>query len=191
MNDAITGKEIGRLTRIDGAVITAKNGYAYTGSTQEFIVYDISDPSNIVEAYRNIRSTAGFPTAFGVRGDLIFVLLSLSSDSAFQVFDISQSLSPQLIANVSAAVNGGDGGITELGNLSPIADAGRNQIGISSKTVYRDGSNSYDPDGSIVSYEWKQILGKSVSLSDANTATPSFVAPRIRRKQEGTRLVFS
>jgi len=190
LNDANTRKEIGRLTRNDGAVVAAKNGYAFTVSTEEFIVYDISVPSSITEAQRILRPTAGFLSAFGAKGDLAFVLLSSSNDSAFQIFDISQILSPQLLANVSAMTDGGDGGITEPVNFSPIADAGRDQVAISRETVILNGSNSSDSDGNIASYQWKQVLGKSVSLSNANTAIPSFVAPRLRRKEDGDRFVF-
>jgi PKD domain len=40
------------------------------------------------------------------------------------------------------------------GNQPPIADAGPDQTVFSGDIVYFDGSNSYDPDGTIVSYHW-------------------------------------
>lgn len=52
----------------------------------------------------------------------------------------------------------GDGiAICDIGAVevaSPIADAGGPYLGIEGSPVVFDGSNSYDPDGTIVSYEW-------------------------------------
>jgi hypothetical protein len=39
-------------------------------------------------------------------------------------------------------------------NELPIADAGINQMAFEGNPVYLDGSGSYDPDGSVVKYEW-------------------------------------
>lgn len=39
-------------------------------------------------------------------------------------------------------------------NQPPLADAGADQTVFSGDTVYFDGSNSFDPDGTIVSYSW-------------------------------------
>jgi hypothetical protein len=41
-------------------------------------------------------------------------------------------------------------------------------------TVTLDGSGSYDPDGSQISYIWSQTSGPAVSLSSPNTAKPYF-----------------
>jgi serine protease len=56
----------------------------------------------------------------------------------------------------------------------PVANAGADQTVLSSAVVTLDGSGSYDPDGTIASYEWLQIAGAGVKLSGANTAAPSF-----------------
>jgi hypothetical protein len=64
-------------------------------------------------------------------------------------------------------------------NQPPIADAGPNQIVNQGAFVRLDGTRSYDPDGgTITSYRWQQISGSPiVTLSGANTATPTFIAP--------------
>lgn len=47
-------------------------------------------------------------------------------------------------------------------------------------TVQLNGSGSYDPDLDTLSYEWVQIGGgPTVTLSDANVANPTFVAPSV------------
>ncbi len=51
-----------------------------------------------------------------------------------------------------------------------------------------DGSGSNDPDGTIASYSWTQTAGASVTLSDANSKTPSFTAPDVG--SDGDTLIF-
>ena len=63
-------------------------------------------------------------------------------------------------------------------NIPPIADAGADQTVDSEQAgVSLDGSGSTDPDGDPITYSWTQTSGPAVSLSGANTATPSFDAP--------------
>jgi large repetitive protein len=51
-----------------------------------------------------------------------------------------------------------------------------------------DGSGSNDPDGTIASCSWTQTAGASVTLSDANSKTPSFTAPDVG--SDGDTLTF-
>jgi PKD repeat protein len=63
-------------------------------------------------------------------------------------------------------------------NQPPVANAGADQINRDpGVTVQLNGTASSDPDGSITSYQWTQTAGTTVTLTGANTATPSFVAP--------------
>jgi hypothetical protein len=59
-------------------------------------------------------------------------------------------------------------------NIPPVADAGPDMSVTSTAAVMLDGSNSYDPDGSIAIYSWMQISGAGgVTITNANTATPN------------------
>src|SRR5581483_3404489 len=64
-------------------------------------------------------------------------------------------------------------------NTTPVANAGPDQsVKINATTVTLNGSASNDADGTIASYQWQQIGGTpTVTLTGANTATPTFHAP--------------
>ncbi len=62
------------------------------------------------------------------------------------------------------------------GNAAPVADAGGDQIGISSGTIRLDGSASYDPDGDPITYQWQQVAGPAVTLNNATSAVATFAA---------------
>lgn len=64
-------------------------------------------------------------------------------------------------------------------NAPPIANAGVDQTVMEGAQVLLDASNSTDSDDGIASYAWKQINGPVVALSNANSATPTFVAPDV------------
>jgi LmbE family N-acetylglucosaminyl deacetylase len=60
----------------------------------------------------------------------------------------------------------------------PVANAGPDQTVALGAAVSLNAGNSSDPAGNpIVSYSWTQTAGPTVTLTGANTATPSFTAP--------------
>jgi hypothetical protein len=58
----------------------------------------------------------------------------------------------------------------------PVADAGPDQIGVTAGLIRLDGSNSYDPNGERLTYQWIQEAGPQVSLSGAANATTTFTS---------------
>ena len=64
-------------------------------------------------------------------------------------------------------------------NQSPNAQAGPDQTVDVGENVALRGSAS-DPDGTVQTYRWEQVNGPPVSLSNANQASASFVAPRVK-----------
>jgi HKD family nuclease len=67
--------------------------------------------------------------------------------------------------------------LVKIGFAPPIANAGADKTVDEGTLVTLDGSASYDPDGDPITYQWEQIQGPSVTLSDPNSPTPSFTAP--------------
>lgn len=81
--------------------------------------------------------------------------------------------------------------VSPPGDAPPTADAGVNQAVASGASVTLDGSNSKDPDpGDSMSYRWSQISGTTVSLGDATSVKPSFVAPSLLVTDDPMTLVF-
>jgi hypothetical protein len=62
---------------------------------------------------------------------------------------------------------------------APTANAGAAQAVKSGVTVSLDGSASFDPQALPLTYSWTQVSGPKVTLTGANTAKPTFVAPNV------------
>ena len=74
-------------------------------------------------------------------------------------------------------------------NHRPVANAGPDQTRDEGTLVTLNGTASNDPDGDTIGYSWSQTAGPSVTLSSANSPTPSFTAPLV--SAGGTTLTFS
>ena len=62
------------------------------------------------------------------------------------------------------------------GNDAPVADAGRDRIGIDAGPVTLDASASFDPDEDEITFAWDQIGGPPISLNGAESQQASFTA---------------
>ena len=86
--------------------------------------------------------------------------------------------------------NGGKTGAVEVivqgneePNRSPIAEVVKELHARSGELVLLDGLRSRDPDGDPLHFEWKQILGHRVMLSNVNEAKATFVAPKVSERK--------
>ena len=62
-------------------------------------------------------------------------------------------------------------------NIPPIVNAGMDQTVTQGARVLLNGATSSDPNGTVLGYRWRQVNGPLVTLVNATTATPSFIAP--------------
>jgi hypothetical protein len=74
-----------------------------------------------------------------------------------------------------------------INQFPPAAAAGAPQIVEEGETVTLDGSQSSDTNGAVITYEWIQINGSQIRLSDENAVKPTFVAAPIT---EDTTVIF-
>ena len=63
-----------------------------------------------------------------------------------------------------------------VGVSPPVADAGPDQIGVPAGTITLNGSNSRDPNGEQLTFQWVQETGPAVSLSAPGSAITTFSA---------------
>ncbi|HLL02827.1 MAG TPA: myxosortase-dependent M36 family metallopeptidase [Myxococcaceae bacterium] len=76
-------------------------------------------------------------------------------------------------------------------NRRPVADVGLSRQVDERTEVILNGSASFDPDGSQLTYTWTQISGPAVTLTDANTAMAKFTTEVSRNTMLGFQLVVS
>ncbi|ADO72841.1 myxosortase-dependent M36 family metallopeptidase [Stigmatella aurantiaca] len=86
-------------------------------------------------------------------------------------------------------------------NRRPVADVGQAATSVAEfvtvggelvrSTVTLNGTGSVDPDGQALTYLWTQVSGPAVTLSNATSATPTFVADVSKNTVLGFQLVVS
>ncbi len=72
-----------------------------------------------------------------------------------------------------------DVNVNDEPNEPPIADAGTNKTVKAGSRVKLNGLKSRDSEGEALYYSWSQVRGNKVSLLDANSSEPSFLAPAV------------
>jgi len=70
---------------------------------------------------------------------------------------------------------------TSKSSTSPVAHAGGDMMAAIGDTITLDGSKSYDPNGSIISYIWKQSSGPAVIIQDSIATKANFIIPKVNR----------
>jgi hypothetical protein len=76
--------------------------------------------------------------------------------------------------------NGDQVAVSDIGAYEatrPVANAGADKTIAANSAGSLNAANSGDPDGAIVSYQWLQISGTAVTLSNNQVIAPTFTAP--------------
>ena len=169
----------------------------YTGANPPSVitVTNLSDnPNSVKEAIPVdfITATANYDT-----DTQILTIVATSSDSigaptlTIEDFGVGELIIPAngvstiniTFAPAQVTINSSAGGQRSLpvtvtgaadGPIPVKANAGEDETVVFGSTVILNGTNSTGP---ITSFSWTQLSGTPVTLTDANTATPSFLAP--------------
>jgi serine protease len=162
-------------------------GYYGTGSVQYQVLGQAPSRQFVIE-YRNIThantsNAATFQVVFyegspNIQFNYSDVDLGYSSynngASATVGIQMTPGIARQLSYNTASLSNN----MSLLWTIgAPFALAGSDRVVAPLASVALDGTASNDYDGSIASHAWTQTAGAPVTLTGADTATPSFTAP--------------
>nr|WP_298930284.1 PKD domain-containing protein [uncultured Erythrobacter sp.] len=152
---------------VTGSALVTLDGTASTDPEGDPLTYSWTQTSGPVVTLSN--PNAAQPT-----------FTAPASTAADQVLEFQLVVDDGIGGTAQARTSNSDSvSITVLANRGPLADAGADQGPIDAgQTVTLDGTASSDPDGDTLSYSWVQTSGPAVTLSDSNSAEPSFVAPQ-------------
>ncbi|TWX63428.1 DUF1566 domain-containing protein [Colwellia demingiae] len=155
---------------------------------------DIGAQINIIRKTYDIQSLDDLEETLIIRGNRLAVF-QIEITSNCQEFDsdldgLSDSREDYLGTDKYNNDTDGDGidDVVELSfgldplvptvNLLPVVDAGTDQA-VDEETTVSLNATANDSDGSIVSYAWVQTTGSMVTLSNASSATATFIAPDV------------
>lgn len=118
------------------------------------------------------------------------ITLSLSSTTIAQPTFTAPTVSSATVVTMHVTVDDGQGGsdtdtvnVTVMPNQPPTADAGADFSIREEDAGALDGSASSDPEADTLTYAWTQTSGPSATLTNANSATPTFIAPTVNSNQ--------
>lgn len=157
----------GAPVTLDGAASFDIDGDAFTRSWVQ-----MSGPTVTLSdtTAANPTFTAPFVSAGGAPGVVATLVFKLTVDDGFNPDAPAPGYSLTDVAD-EVTID-----ITNVNNL-PIAAAGVDQTINENAAVMLTAADSSDPDGDTLTHAWVQVGSPTVTISGANTASPTFTAP--------------
>lgn len=174
MGDYLGGYYVNYIQLFDADLASSLLDDLYTNESQEW-----RSSTNTATNYYNINATVsygkpadGYHTSLPTgavyekpNGDVVYLLYNHSSQSK----DVKIYKNGAVIETIT--VGPGQYYNSMDSNQKPVANAGVDRsIQSPQNSITLDGSSSYDPDGSLVQYQWEQISGNAVILQSPNTS---------------------
>jgi len=169
-------------------------GYAYVADStyRHYWTQDFGRKSGISScpgiATYTIAAAAGIGGSIFPEGDVAVdqgrnVTFTFTPDPGYSVDELLVDGEAKNLATSYIFTNVGGNHTIEVNfavnQFPPSAEAGPPQVVSEGQTVTLDASRSSDPNDAVVAYEWIQISGPGVTLSNENEASPTFVAAPI------------
>lgn len=135
-----------------------------------------SDPDGVVQSFR-WQQRSGPPVTLSntTVARPTFLAPAVDATGATLAFDL-QVTDDQGLTNTDQTMVQ----VTNI-NQPPVADAGTAQTVTDGVLVTLDGTRSFDPDGTLLLFAWRQVSGSPVVLADPAIARPTFTAPIVGR----------
>jgi large repetitive protein len=181
------GNYLFNLTVNDGKVSSTTSSVTITVLRQNNP--PVANAGSDVHAYVGDDVVLNASSSYDPDGDSITFTWTQVSGASVQIFNASTAqpfFTPTTSGVFGFKVTVSDGQVSASDNVTVTVDnhnqvpiavitgSGSNITAIVGSTVTLDGSKSYDPDGTSISYIWSQASGPAVSLSTPNSAKPSF-----------------
>ncbi|MEZ4850579.1 MAG: glycosyl hydrolase [Bacteroidia bacterium] len=186
---------------VDAAIVANEGetvGWISAGEWLEYTV-DVQQPGNYSLSFRYAcgNNNGGGPFSLALNEEVVKSGISVNYTGNWNVWNTKTVSNIPLKSGKNVLRITFDNGELNLGKLTfsyqgplsydqPVADAGGNiLVVLPNNTATLDGSNSNDPGGNALSYEWEQIYGPSV----LNFSNPQIAQPNISTLVEGVYLV--
>ena len=138
-----------------------------------------SDPDGKIISYQWIQKSGPNNASLSNESNAMTMAADLKAGTYVFTLVVTDNKGAADSADVTVTVNkpvDDGGGATQPSNQSPLADAGHDQsVTLPEDSVTLDGSASSDPDGKIISYQWIQKSGPSITIIVSNQSPVAIV----------------
>ncbi|MBI5895904.1 MAG: hypothetical protein HZB24_07860, partial [Desulfobacterales bacterium] len=177
----VDGASVGTVSSYSFSTVTASHTISATFTALTYSITSSVGSNGTISPLGSRTVTYGGSQSYTITANTGYRIASVLVDGA-SVGAVSSYAFSAVNANHTVSAQ------FEFVNQAPTADAGPDQPVNEGQQVILSGLNSMDNDDGIASFQWRQIQGTPVTLSNAATAEATFSAPDVT--EAGTALAF-